>query len=528
MYNPDDNYNPSGGYYGSDSTGLYSGSINDNMDNPNYDQGYGGNQGKEMLKKFLPFIVIGIVIILIIAGIFWFLGQKKEMTFTITNLDEGQLTKAALLIYNAADTTKPPVYSQEGAAVHKMTLEPGTYRVRAILNGYKQEDTKTVIVNETVPTNQEIELVRDIEATIDIDFNQTSMYAGQILTGSVKITNQGTSIEGLTGELLTKDTTIKLEFVEKAFTRISNNGGQRFLDFTITVPEKITEEKEGESIIRIKGTNIKKVLKIKVYPTVDTKQITISPSSFKNESLESGKTYSGTNIKIKNGNKSIPLNDLKITIIPDGSSPENDARISWFKFSIADSSTPETYNIDTIKPGTDSDPVILHISPPSSAKKGDSFSGTLKMESLSMSAEKTIPMYYKISKEQTAALEFTQATGIKINCTDTECTAENNVNVGTLKNLGNQTVTEIPLTWALASNRYEISGECAWYSLAINTIPDLAGGKNQTVFLNLTPGQVTPNNSILCLLQWQYTDPTNQELVKDEKEIRISIVKKSS
>lgn len=518
MYDRDDNYSPVSDYYGQDQdTKSFKESLGETMGNLGGNAGYyageAGSAGKEMVKKYLPLAVGLVVLVLIIFGIMWVLGQNTTATYNIKALDGNALSEARLIIFYTDDTTKKPPYDQTGSATHNVTLEYGTYRFRTTLDGYKP-DTRTIEFNSETQ-GQTIELVRDIDADIIVEFGSNRIYSGEPIEGTITIRNNRQ--ESLSGEILTKNSSLEVT-VDRLFN--ISGAGDRQIPFKIT-GGSVTKETEGSTTISIKGTKISQTIKLTVYPTVPAREISITGISdpFRDEGLTSGINATPKRITIKNNSKTIPLENIKLTIVPDTGFED---KLNWFEFGNT-GSDKSTISVSQIRVG-ESEIITLNIKPPIQSEIGDEFKGVLKIESLSMQTQQTYTMIFKVKTKGTAEIAFTP-TSIKVECRETGCTTENNVDIGSIKNSGKQDIDYIKLNWANSNvGGIVVDPLCSqWAYLTLNEITSLTTGKSQKIYADLTPTLSNGKTSILCALEWEFTDPTNQTLVKDQKEIRIQI-----
>lgn len=528
MFDRDSNYNPGGDYYGEDqnqktfkdSLGDALGILGGGVSGASAYAGNAGNAGKEAAKKIIPLIIIGVIVLIVIIGIFWIISQKQDITITITGMDSGPLKTAAISISPIEDNAKS-IYAKKGVSTHNLTLDHGKYTITVSdVEGEFSSEKKILDVHAEMEKTIDIVLERDIDAKLTIDFNEETIYSDQKLIGSVLIKNNSEDTL-LTGELITKDNSIKVEFDNKEFSIYAN--GAKMFDFTIT-GEKVTKETNASSIISIKGTSIKDEIKILALPTVPVKDVGISPATYRNESLEAGTTNSTTKIVLKNNNNVIPLKDIIITIIPVSTSAGNDEKLSWFTFSQADPSTPYKLVINSIDPKASTDQYILSITPPITAEVGDTFDGILKIESNSMDSEKTFPMIYKVSKKKETKTQFTQNSSLKIECNEQlGCAQKNNVTIGSIKNSGNQDISQVDISIDILSENAE--PECAWYNLKINQISNFLKGESKDLIADFNPG-TTEKTSVFCKVNWTYIDPTNNERVNQNATMTIPVIKR--
>lgn len=525
MYDRDDGYNPVSDYYGQDQeTKSFKESLGETVGNLGGSAGYyageAGSAGKEMVKKYLPIAIIIIVLIIIVLGVMWVLGQKATLTYTIKALDGNAIDTAKIMIFYEDDPSRTPLpYNKEGASVHNITLDYGTYRLRVIEDNGYQPYTETLII-DSQSQNKTIELVRDVDADIKIDLPKTEIFSGETIEGIITIINNRD--EMLTGEIMTKSSLLTVT-PEKLFT---TPRGERQIPFKIK-GEKVETETKGTATIWIRGTKISEKIELTVYPTLNVKKdVSIKGISdpFTDLSLTAGKTTPSKKISINNNNKKIPLENLKITIVPD---PGYEQYLKWFEFSNT-GSDKSTITIDKILPSGVAEEVTLTISVPIENEIGDEFKGILKMESLSMDTQLAYSMRFVVKDKGIAQITFTP-NSIKINCENGLCPPRSNVEIGEIKNSGKQKIDSIKLTWAdKPIGGISVDPLCPlWVTLGISEIPTLDISKSQAIYANIQ--QTTDfgiKTSILCALKWEFVDPTNQSYTINQKDILLEISNK--
>ncbi|NMA44499.1 MAG: hypothetical protein GX950_01655 [Candidatus Diapherotrites archaeon] len=529
MYSGNDDYSPVSDYYGQDQQPKsFRESLKETVENIGGSAGSyageAGSAGKEMAKKYLPIAIIIIILLVIILGVMWILGQNATLTYTIKALDGEPIDTARIMIFYADDPNKTPLpYNGKDTSKHTFTLNYGTYTLRVIGDNEHKPYTEERLVIDSESKDRTIELVRNIDAKIKkIDFDSERIFSGQEKTGIITIENE--KDEELIGEIITDSKLVTIT-MDKSF---KTPKGERQLPFNIKAKE-VTSETEDEITFRIKGTKISNKIKLKIYPTINSKKdLTINgiKNPYVNETLEAGNTKALIiPITIKNNNKKIPLENLKITITPESGYEEH---LNWFEFSDT-GSDKSTITIEKISPTTE-ERITLAISVPIENEIGDEFKGTLKMESPSMDVPITYSTIFKVKTKKIAEITFTPAS-VTVQCTDYVCNSVNNLNIGSIKNTGKQKIESIKLK--LADGPVEgimVDPLCPiWLTLTKTEIPEIDISASELVYANLTPhSDFEDKTSILCVLQWEFTDPTNNTQVNKQKEILIKIANRIS
>jgi|GEM_PF-1420212 len=520
MFDKEDSYNPGGDFYQEpeeknfqDVAGEMMGGVAGAAGAAGKYAGIAGNYagsaagtGKEAMKKMIPLAIGGVILLIIIIGIIWWFGQQQTLSININGLDAGSLSSARLTVSGGDGK---PIYNKTGSN-HQVPLSPGTYTIKVSATGYK---TKTI--NLTTPYEEDgsrkddftYNLEKNISATIGVKFDYTSIYSGQELEGMITITNNGTDAIDQ-GEVGVKDAS-NIEVIPDAILSkfsVSGNGGIVSIPFKVKVKGTITKITPAKASLYIKGTTIKEDINMQTIPTVPIEDIALTAVSepYKNESLEAGKRTIMPTIKIKNKNKTIPLENIIITITPN-TEPQYAERLNWFEFG-SYNVTKNSYLIDKIEPNTEVT-VVLYVEPELSAEINDDFMGVFSITSLSMRADINKNMLFKVKTKKTAVLNFTPATGVKIECDQVlgTCKAATNTQIGTLKNDGTETINNITVEMDTATNLS--NEECSWLSIQTSNIQSLSKADGAYKLLaNISPG-ITDKPSILCYIKWKYINP---------------------
>ena len=130
-----------------------------------------------------------------------------------------------------------------------------------------------------------------------------------------------------------------------------NTGGTATLDFQISVKDgtNLTKQTTSEITFKIKGSNITSSKHtMNLIPTLDPTKLTISGLVTNRSNALTAGVRQEVNIKIKNNDNAIPLEDILVEIIP---STGNDSTLDWITLpEISDESEPYEIKIPSIDP----------------------------------------------------------------------------------------------------------------------------------------------------------------------------------
>jgi uncharacterized membrane protein len=502
---------------------------------PSYDPGGSGYYGPEPqtgmampqvdIKKFLPIIIA--VIVVLVVGFLALSWMNSQQEVTIKLIDPDGSVEGRIILKDAQSKPITEIDPPKGASTEfKTKLWPGEYKVEAFSEGYKKEmkTFKVPLSNKEF----EVELERDLTATITATFDYTKLYNGQKLSGKVSVLNTGNefNIEDLKPQAAAP--------LEVLITSVAagplRSGGSIYLDFEAKLKEgaKLTAPQQANIEFRILGSQVKSnKLTFQIMPTINATEVTF-PTSVTKTKMEAGKEET-IDIKVKNNNKTIPIENLTLEIIPDADSTDN---IEWFRFS---GSTDEKYKVllPTIEP-TKEVLVKLYVRAPASAKINDFFKGTLKGTSYSINAEKTSTMDFKVTIEKDVGLTFT-ATGnpFTVTCKKSTSSCEEKVYSNKefkIKNVGDVDITDLTIEPDYTNTA--TSANCLQYLNEFTVIDSPDGSKISVIEPNeekdikvilTAPFEGLEKETATCIIKWMYVDPLDPtQTVKETYSLEIN------
>jgi len=476
------------------------------------------------IKKFLP-IILAIVVVLV-AGflVLSWLNSQQDLTIQLTDPDgsvEGRIT--------LKDSQSKPIIDivPKGASSSFETkLWPGEYKIDAFVEGYKRKSQSFSVPVEG--DELEIELERDLQANITVTFDYAKLFKGQKLSGKINMINTGNqfNIEDLKPEPSAMFD-IRITSQSKGALR---SGDSIYLDFDASIKEtaKLTAPTQDGIQFRLMGSNVKSnKLNVQAMPTVQAIEITF-PASVVKTKMEAGKEET-IDITVKNNNKTIPIENLELEIVPDSDSTQN---LDWFRFSQAGDELHKV-NIPSIEP-TKSVTIKLYVKTAVSAKINDFFKGTLKATSYSVTGEKTSTMDFKVTTEKDVALKFTASGNpYTISCKKSTSTCENKVmsnNEVKIKNEGDVEITNLKIEIDYINNA--TSANCPQYLRSFIVVDSADGSKITSIKPNEEKGikvELTApfageeKDSATCVVKWTYIDPLDPtQTLKENYTIKIS------
>jgi len=510
-----------------------------NYDEPNYNPG-GGNYGPSPqpgfsmpgmpdfdLKKYLPLIVI--VIIVLTAGFFilsW-LGSQQTVTIKLADLENKEVQ--GKLIIKDKDGKILQADPKGTASTFKITLWPGEYKVSVpIADGYKSISSKTL----TIPLSNDIykiSLIRDLDATLTINTSYTEIFDGQTINGTINVVNSGNEFD--VADIVPLDSNLLQITIQPTNTTTIVQGGALFLDFNAKIKDnsKLTVAKKTSIGFKLVGTEIvSKLLELQAIPSVATADVQINPTEIKNLSLTAGKEEQFT-ITITNKNKTIPLKDIKVELVPDEGS---EATLNWFKFAQADSESEYSKTINSIDP-TKAETLKLYLTPPVAAKIGNEFKGSVRITSFSIKDDKAINVNAMIKTEKTISLVLNGLDKpFTINCSKQTgvCTPKTLSNAEVFfKNTGDLDISNITVVPDYAS---PATANCFAYLSTLSTknttdttkINIIKPDATEPLIIDLTAPEDAPDKDFArCGIKWTYLDPLNPtQIITESKTIEIN------
>jgi hypothetical protein len=498
----------------------------DSYGSPN--QGYDSpNQGTQMppidIKKYLPMIVgIGVLLIVGYFLLTW-LGSQKEITIALVDSD-GKPVAGTLKLTGSDGKIIP---TPKGTATKfKVTLFPGDYSARVIAEKYNSQDSAEItITNETESgSTEEIVMLRNLNATLTVIVETTKIYENQEIEGKILVFNSGNEFN--LADVVPK-TTAPIEVTPHQTGQPTlTTGGTATIDFTIKVKTgtNLTKAVPSSITFNIRGSEItSQKFEITAMPTISPTEVSVTGLSQTMVSLTAG-VQKELNIKIKNNNKLIPLENLLVEIYPDSGSEDT---LSWF--TISDSESPSETTIPLIEPTKDY-PIKIFINAPITSSLNDEFKGTIRISSSSLKDEKKSAISYKVGTASKLSLIFKinpETFPITCSKTTTVCTGMKTLATGEayFQNTGNIDIGPIALSVNMEAQATTAS--CLSF-LRLNTtsIPGVkAGEKFENISIDIMNPPESPDTLTgeVCVLHWEYNNPLDPSLrVSGEQQVKIT------
>ena len=507
---------PSGPSIGSmmGDAGYYAGAAKD---------GLGGMAGKVgSLKKYIPFIIGGVVVLIVLLFVLSWFGSQQTITFSASALDGGMLGNAKLVI-KSGGTALQGLKPVDGS--YTVTLAPGTYEYYMSSSGYKKSDSVSLTIPDPSISKDAgnqivVSLPKDISATLSVAADADSIYKSLPVTGTITVTNTGSDmING--AELVAVSSSsdankpsstsprIDLNFSPSTFD-LSGNGGQFNISFTATLAGTLTTAKDITKRIRIKGTNITADLKLSAVPSVASKDVLVTPSDILSDyALEAGvRKIVTSKITITNKNTTIPLNDVRVEITAKDGSESN---LSWVSLDQAETGEAAVRVLPTIAP-KDKVSLTFFLEPPANTAVNDAFSGNLVISSPSIDTPISVPVEFKVSKAKFSELTL-NVSSISIPCDKTAltCPMRSSAQSVKLKNTGTENLSNISVE--IDSNSSD--ADCGtWIDLKTTSIPSLATTEEAPILMDITPAYDLARAYENCYLAWRYNDPLESKIIR--------------
>jgi len=487
----------------------------------------GASAAKSGIKKILPIIVVAIIAIVIIGFVFSWLGAQQTINFTVKELDGKTISGARLIIKDSSGNT----LLNKSGSIHSLTLAPGTYSIKVTSMEHDSfEDSLTTPQVDDGGTRNDsftISMPKSLEGALIIDLQETKIYEKQTISGEIKIENTGDDdmideeilIDTGTSSNLKND----INFSPTRFT--VSSGGSTLISFSMTLNTDISSIEVDESIkFRIAGTQIKDDVKITLMPAVSEKDIDIKgdvkTNSIREDDLTSG-DQKDIRIQIENDNKTIPLENIKLTIEAESG---YESKLSWFEFDNYGTQKYET-TLGSVSPqGKES--ITLQITPAIDAEEGDQFKGTIRIESLSIE-EREIPIdiLLIVENQKRATLTF-DVSPLATDCytSGAPCKIIPTLGKINIENTGDVAVGPITIGFDETSGS---DPNCElWIEFNATTISklDIDEKKILSFSLNIPDGETTPYT--ICYLKAAYTDPLTSETNVDTStpfQIKITV-----
>lgn len=519
MFDPnnDVNYSPGGYSPGNDMYGP---------------QEYDMNGGKPQIniKKYLPLIIgLGVLLIVTFFLLTW-LGSQREIWIGITDADGKSISGTLKLTDSSGNLVET---NPKGTSTKfKVTLFPGDYYARVTAEGHKTKESEVITIDgETEQdSTQNIELVRNLNATLTTIIETTKIYEGQRIEGKLVIFNSGNEFN-IEDVIPSATTPLEVEIRPTTLTSL-NAGGSANLDFYIEVKEgtNLTEQVSSKITFKIKGSNVSsKDFTINVIPTLDPTKLTITGLTTNSVDLTAGITKE-VNITLDNKDDKIPLENVLVEIVP---SQNYESTLDWITIaSINDESAPNEIIIPSINPKSKVS-IKMYVKSPISAKLNEEFIGVVRVTSLSLKGEKLSNIFsYKIDRETKVNLFFNMPDDFKINCSESTgiCKGEETLAIGEVyfENKGDVDIGAINLEIDLTDQA--TTANCPSF-LTLNTtyIPSLPKKtKYENISLEVvSPPESAPNVTEICVIKWTYNNPLDPTIRETGKK-QIRILKKTT
>ncbi len=488
------------------------------LEEPNYD--FGGMQDQSFsgpdsggdysekpkinIKKIVPYIIVVIILAVVVGGVFLWLGSQQTITFNIKELDGGAIP-ATFSLYNSDNTyVEQPVK----ATTHTFTLSPGTYTYRVMATGYTTKNGSITIpnMNGSERVNSiEIKLEKDIDVSLQATLSAQKIYQGQTIDGEIEITNNAEEV--IQGEtLIAEQSKSVFDVIFTPSVIDLSAGGATRVSFSVTINSKQTlnETMENNSItIRVKGTNIKSIVKLDASPALAKSEIQLlGPVSgtITDSSLTAGSRKTITTLKLKNNTKrNISLENVLVKI--EANTGYED-KLDWFEFGQY-YQEKNKFLINSVGKGL-TEQIVLNVEPEIDAIVGDEFRGTLTISSLSLQEDLVYDMIFTIKNAREASLALTTNPSFSSTCTDSGCSEILTTNKIILKNTGTDKIENI-----LIGIDTELSdGDClAWLSVESTNVVSLNPNESTNLKIGITPTNNPEKANTECYLDWTFDDP---------------------
>ncbi len=515
MFDPnnDTNYSPGAGTYSSPGQ--------------NYD--YGGNQSPPIdIKKYLPIIILIIILLVAAFLIFSWVSSQKEVNISIVDID-GNPVAGNLTLKD--ETGKPIEFTPKTKSTKfKANLFPGDYTATVTAENYIKLENEIITITgeEKEGEVQKLTLTKNLNATLTVALDATKIYESQVIGGKLNIFNSGNEFS-IKDIIAVSITPLEVTILPTGITTLQN-GDSTNLDFEIKVKEgsNLTKATPASVTFKIKGSRIaSQKFDLVAMPTVNPNDLVMTGLTETTQSLTAG-TQKQYILKFKNNNKLIPLEDLKIEIVADSGYEDT---LSWMSISGAEVASETIIpKIDPLKEQS----VIVFVKAPINASKDEEFRGMIKATSYSLRAEKNFLRSFKVTTETKVNLLFKMTPKIfNITCSGTTgvCTGMQKLSNGEahFENTGSVAIEDITISLDLEAP--EATANCqSYFRLFTTSIDKLeAGAKDGTVVVEVMNAPASPDTVLaeVCVLEWEYNNPLDPTTRKRDK-TTIEINKKTS
>ncbi|MFA6064527.1 MAG: hypothetical protein WC746_01665 [archaeon] len=524
MYDPysEPNYNPGGGSMPQQPQGFQMPQIN----MPNFDNN--GLAGPSMdIKKFIPLIIVLIIVAIIGFAVLTWLGMQHTVTINLTDTDGTEL-EGTLILKDSQGTTIKSMTPKNSSSSFTGTLMEGDYAATVSAIGYNKTNKSIKVTSEK--NTFTIEVPRNLTATLSMSLEATEIYDGQTITGTLTVHNTGDSFN-LTDIISASSSNIDAKIINTSPETIIP--GDVVLDFNAKVKSAtaLSQLTPASIQFKVRGTTILSEKKdLSALPVVSDTEIEITPSGKITTSGLTAGTRTPLKITITNKNKKFPVKNVLVTINTDNS--DYTQNLSWLEFNQSITNKPNSILIDNIDPNNGKKEITLYITPPINSAVNDAFIGYLSLTSYSIKREKKPDVEFKVTIAKKADL---QLLGIDspFNVTCSRATSSCEVkpltpNAIRFKNNGNVDITNVSFEVALLNPAS--TSNCQQYLtrfVTTNTdplkIPLIKAGTEEPITTELTASFEDTATYADCVITWKYIDPVANPTatVNDSKKMTI-------
>ena len=524
MYDPysEPNYNPGGGAMPQQPQGFQM----PKFDMPSFDTS--GLQGPSIdFKKFIPIIVVLVIIAIIGIAVLTWLGMQHTVTINLTDTD-GNPVEGRLILKDTQGNTIKSMNPKVSSDTFSGTLMEGDY-IATIpeTTGYNKATSSIKVTSDK--TSFTIKIARNLNATLSLALDYTKIYDGQIISGKLSIQNNGEPFN-LSDVISASSENIDAKIINTSPETI--NQGPTILDFNAKLKNTapLTKITTASVQFKVSGTSVlSEKTDLQAIPVVSDTEIEISPSGkISSLGLTAGARTTLT-ITITNKNRSFPIENLLLTINTDNS--DYTQNLDWAEFTQSVPNQPNSILIENIDPN-DKEPVTLNITPPITADVADAFLGYLSLTSYSIKREKRSDVEFKVSTAKKAALQLSGLdTTYTVRCYKSTSNCETKPlppNTIKFKNSGTVDIANVEFKVDLLNPASTTN--CQQYLtrfVTTNTdplkIPLIKAGAEESISVDITAFYEDTSTFADCVISWKYLDPLSSPpvTVTDSKPLHI-------
>jgi hypothetical protein len=352
--------------------------------------------------KLKPIIIVGVILMLIVAGVFYFISIQHTLTF---NIKEANGPGVYAIIYIETLDGKR-VYKNSNISTDQITLWSGEYELIVSKSGYDPYSQRITIPDDTPDGEYTITLHKTLNASLSVSTNNlTSLYGTKNISGEITIQNN--SQETFQGELRAESEDVEVLFPNDSkdvFGITLPGNGPTTISFNLAMKKAVTSTKNVKVEFIIGGTTITEQINFEANPSPE---IEIKEDELKELKITAGDSFT-EEINIENKSK-FSARDLILTIEPDDCCSD---MLDWFEFSPYNEEKYQA-KIDTLakdRDSGDSAKLTLYVKPPITAKIGDTFKGHLVLDSETLEQPVSIIMQYAIDSIVKTDVELSTGT----------------------------------------------------------------------------------------------------------------------